>query len=134
MARNKPRGWILDDAVLREMVLRVPRDRAALAALEGMPEGVVKNSGDELLTLIEAAAVPDPPPPLPRRERPDPVLVARTKRLAETAQGVAQGLGIAPELLATRRVLEEVAAGKDPAQAFTGWRATLLVDRLRSVG
>ena len=134
VARNKPRGWILDDAVLREMVLRVPRDRTALTALEGMPEGVVKNSGDELLTLIEAAAVPDPPPPLPRRERPDPVLVARTKRLAETAQGVAQGLGIAPEVLATRRVLEEVAAGKDPAQAFNGWRATLLVDRLRSVG
>jgi hypothetical protein len=47
---------------------------------------------------------------------------------------VAQGLGIAPEVLATRRVLEEVAAGKDPAQAFGGWRATLLVDRLRAVG
>jgi ribonuclease D len=133
-ARNRPRGWILDDAVVREIVLRVPRDRAALAALEGMPEGVVKHSGDELLALVEAAALPQPLPPLPRRERPDPAFVARTKRLAEAAQGVAQGLGIAPEVLATRRVLEEVAAGKDPAQVFNGWRAALLVAPLRAVG
>lgn len=133
-ARNKPRGWILDDTVLREIVLRVPRGRTALAALEGMPEGVVKHSGDELLALIEAAEVPDPPPPLPRRERPDPALVARTKRLSEAAQGVAQGLGIAPEVLATRRALEEVAGGKDPAEVFGGWRGGLLVAPLRAVG
>ena len=38
IARNRPRGWILDDAVLREIVLRVPRTRPTLAGIEGMPE------------------------------------------------------------------------------------------------
>lgn len=133
IARNKPRGWILDDAVLREIVMRVPRDRGALAGLEGMPEGVIKNSGDELLALIEAADLPEPPPPLPRRERPDPAFVTRTKQLSDAAQRAAKELDIAPEVLATRRVLEEIAAGKDPAQVFTGWRAAVLVDRLRMV-
>jgi ribonuclease D len=37
VARNRPRGWILDDAVLREIVLQVPRTRDALAQVEGMP-------------------------------------------------------------------------------------------------
>ena len=89
VSRNRPRGWILDDTVLREVVLRIPRSREALTQIEGMPEGVVRHSGDELLDLIAAARVPDPAPPLPRRERPDPALVARTKRLAEIAQAAA---------------------------------------------
>jgi ribonuclease D len=134
VARNRPRGWILDDAVLREIVLQVPRTRDALAQVEGMPEGVVRHSGDELLGLIEAARVPDPTPPLPKRERPDPALVARTKRLAETAQATAQELGVAPELLATRRVLEDIARGTDPATVLGGWRASVLAERLRAIG
>lgn len=134
VARNRPRGWILDDAVLREMVMRPPRSREALANIEGMPEGVVKHSGDELLTLVEGAQVPDPPPPLPRRERPDPALVARTKRLAEIVQGAAQELSVATEVLATRRALDEIARGTDPADTLGGWRAGVLADRLRAVG
>jgi ribonuclease D len=103
-----------------------------LAQIEGMPEAVVKHSGDELLGLIEAARVPDPAPPLPKRERPDPVLVARTKRLSEVTQATAQELDIAPEVLATRRVLEDIARGSDPATALGGWRAGVLADRLRA--
>ena len=133
MSRNRPRGWILDDAVLREVVQSVPRDRAALARIPEMPEGVVKHSGDELLALVEAADITDPPPPLPRRERPDPVLVARTKRLSSVVQAVAQELGIAAEVLATRKLLEEIARGADAAQTLHGWRASLLAERLVAV-
>ncbi len=132
VARNRPRGWILDDALVREIVLRIPRSRDGLAQIEGMPESVVKHSGDELLGLVEAAQVPDPAPPLPKRERPDPVLVARTKRLSEVTQATAQELDLAPEVLATRRVLEEVARGIDPTIALGGWRAGVLADRLRA--
>ena len=132
IARNRPRGWILDDTLVREIVLRIPRSRDGLAQIEGMPEAVVKHSGDELLGLIEAARVPDPAPPLPKRERPDPALIARTKRLSEVTQATAQELDIAPEVLATRRVLEEIARGNDPATALGGWRAGVLADRLRA--
>ncbi|MBM4231541.1 MAG: hypothetical protein FJ184_12485, partial [Gammaproteobacteria bacterium] len=133
MSRNRPRGWILDDTVLREIVQSVPRDRTALARIPEMPEGVVKHSGDELLALIEAAGIVDPPPPLPRRERPDPVLVARTKRLSQVVQAAAQELGLAAEVLATRKLLEEIARGADAAQTLHGWRAALLAERLVAV-
>lgn len=132
MDRNRPRGWILDDAVLREIVQRVPRDRAALATVPEIPEGVVKHSGDEILSLVEAAGISHPAPPLPRRERPDPAILARTKRLSSVVQAIAQDLAVAAEVLATRKDLEDIARGADAAQTLCGWRAELLADRLRA--
>ena len=58
---NRPRGWILPDAALRDIVFQVPRDRAALERLSELPEGIRENSGAQLLELIRAAAVPVPP-------------------------------------------------------------------------
>lgn len=133
MSKNRPRGWILDDGVLREIVQRVPRDRSALAQVPEMPEGVVKHSGDEILAFVEAARIVNPPPPLPRRERPDPELLARTKRLSQAVNAVAQELSIATEVLATRKDLEDIARGEDAAQTLCGWRAELLAARLRAV-
>ena len=130
--RNRPRGWILEDGVLREVVMRVPRDRSALARIAEMPEGVIKHSGDELLTLIEAAGVAEPPPPLPPRTRPDPALVARVKRLAAVVQTLATELALASEVLATRKDLEAIARGTTPNEVLGGWRGSLLADRLRA--
>ena len=132
IARNRPRGWILDDAVVREIVQIVPRSIEALAKITAMPEGVVKHSGEELLGFITAADISEPPPPLPRRERPDPELLARVKRLAEILQGVAKELDVAAEVLATRKDLEDIASGKDSTHVLGGWRATVLADRLNS--
>ena len=62
--RNRPRGWILDDVSLREIVVRLPRSREALAALPEMQESVVRKCGEELLALVSEANIADPPPPL----------------------------------------------------------------------
>lgn len=128
--RNRPRGWILDDLVLREIIYRVPRDRAALAAIPEMQEGVVRHSGDELLTMIHAANVPDPPPPLPRREKPDPEFNTLVKKLATLTQSVATELELAPEVLATRRDFEQLARGERPESLTRGWRAEVIGARL----
>ncbi len=133
IARNRPRGWILDDAVLREVVYRVPRDPQQLASIEAMPEAVVRNSGEELLALIAAAGIADPAPPLPRRERPDPAFVARVKRLSSAAQSIALEHELAAEVLVTRRVLEEIAAGRKALDTLRGWRRALLAARLDAV-
>jgi ribonuclease D len=128
--RNRPRGWILDDAVLREIVLRLPKDEAALAGLPEMQESVVRKCGDELLALVREAGLPDPPPPLPRRERPDPELLALVKRLADIAADVAKQLEINTEVLATRRELEKLAAGRREVSLLRGWRAGIVGERL----
>jgi len=132
IARNRPRGWILDDLALREIVNRVPRSRAELAAVPELPEGVVRHSGDELLALVEAAGIEDPPPPLPRRERPDPAFTALVRRLGELVQQVAGELQLAAEVLATRRDLEQLARGDAEAAVLAGWRRDVVGDRLRA--
>jgi ribonuclease D len=128
--RNRPRGWILDDAVLREIVLRLPRSLDALTGLPEMQESVVRKCGEELLELVRAANIPDPPPPLPRRERPDPAQVALVKKLADIANDVAKQLEISGEVLATRRELERLAAGKHDVSLLRGWRAELVGSKL----
>ena len=128
--RNRPRGWILDDAALRELIVRVPRSRAALEAIAEVPEGVVRHCGEELLSCIAAADVPDPPPPLEHRSRPDPVKSALVKKLVGVNQAIATELAIGPEVLATRRDLERLAEGGREIAALRGWRRAVIGERL----
>jgi ribonuclease D len=130
ITRNRPRGWILDDLVLREIVVRVPRTPTELSRIPEMPDAVVKNCGDELLALVSAAGIEQPLPPLQKRERPDPVFTAAVKRLTELTSAAATELGIAAELLATRRELEQVASGKADAAPLHGWRREVVGTRL----
>jgi ribonuclease D len=128
--RNRPRGWILDDVCLREIVVRLPRNSDALTALPEMQESVVRKCGEELLALVHEAGINDPPPPLPRRERPDPEQLALVKRLADVASEVAKGLEINSEVLATRRELEKLAAGKRDVSLLRGWRKDVVGEKL----
>jgi ribonuclease D len=128
--RNRPRGWILDDVSLREIVVRLPRSPDALLALPEMQESVVRKCGEEMLALVRDAGIGDPPPPLPRRERPDPAHLALVKRLADVATEVAKGLEINAEVLATRRELEKLAAGKRDVSLLRGWRKDIVGEKL----
>jgi ribonuclease D len=128
--RNRPRGWIVDDVSLREIVVRLPRDLDALAALPEMQESVVRKCGEELLALVRAAAVADPAPPLPRRERPDPAQLALVKKLSEVSAEVAKELEISAEVLATRRELEKLAAGRRDITLLRGWREKIVGGKL----
>ena len=130
MERNRPRGWILDDSALREVIVRVPRSLPALEAITEVPTGVVRHCGGELLACVAAANVPDPAPVLDMRQRPDPMKNALVKKLGAVNQGVAAELGVNPEVLATRRDLERLADGGDDIAALRGWRRTVVGERL----
>ncbi len=127
---NRPRGWILDDAVLREIVQQVPRTIAALETIPEMPPGLARRRGAELLAMVADAQIEDPPPPLPGRPRPDPARTALTKKLSGIAQAVATELQIAPEVLATRRDLEQLVEGRRDGALLHGWRRPVLGEQL----
>jgi ribonuclease D len=110
--------------------VRLPRTAEALAALPEMQESVVRKCGEELLDLVRQAGISDPPPPLPRREKPDPSLVTLVKRLADISGEVAKQLEISPEVLSTRRELEKLAAGKRDVSLLHGWRGDVVGTKL----
>jgi ribonuclease D len=130
--RNRPRGWILEDTALREIVARVPRSLEQLAAIPDLPAGVVRHCGEELLERVRAADVPNPPPPLPLRTRPDPARNLLVKKLSALNQAIAAEIGISPEVLATRRDLEQLADGDHDTPVLQGWRKAIVGERLRT--
>lgn len=129
--RNRPRGWILDDAGLREILTRLPRTPGEIESIPGLPPAFVRHCGTDILALIEAAGLPHPPPPLPARARPDSELLARVRRLSSVVQHVARELNLSAEVLATRRDLEQLAGATDSA-LLKGWRAEVLSEPLRA--
>jgi ribonuclease D len=128
--RNRPRGWILDDAALRDIVIQVPRSAEALAAIPEFPAAVLKHCGAELLECIRVADVPNPAPPINSRRIPDPLKTALVKRLGTLNQTIAAELGLSPEVLATRRDLEQLADGRRDVGVLRGWRRGVVGERM----
>ena len=128
--RNRPRTWILDDAGLRAILTAAPRSAAALQALPELVAGFVENSGADVLRVVAEAGLPARLPPMPGRPRPDPVFTDCVKKLGTVVRDAAAQLAIAPELLATRRDLEQVARGERGAPPLLGWRRAVVGDAL----
>jgi len=133
MRSDRPRGWILPDAALRDIVMRVPRTPAQLAQMSELTEGMLKHSGPALLQRVAEAGIPEPPPALPRRERPPPEQQECVKALAAITRQRAESLQLAPEILAPRRELERLAAGGREGGVFSGWRGDVLGRELLKV-
>jgi ribonuclease D len=130
---DRPRSWILPDAALRELVIKAPRSAAALEHIGELPEGIRRNTGTELLGIIDAGELPQRLPDLPPRRRPEPERLEAVRRLSELTQRTARELAIAPEILATRREMEQLAAGARDGAPLTGWRRQVIGEQLLSV-
>ena len=129
--RNRPRGWILDDASLRELVIAAPRSAAELAQITAVPASVVRHCAAEILASIRAADLPEALPPLGGRGRPDAARSALIKKLGTVQRAVAEELALSPEILATRRDLERLAEGeRDSLAPLSGWRRAIIGERL----
>ena len=79
---------------------------------------------------MAAAQVPQPPPPPPARPRPDLEQAALVRKLSGISQTVAKELNLVPEVLATRRDLEQLAQGRRDGTLMRGWRRAQLGERL----
>jgi ribonuclease D len=130
MQADRPRGWILPDPALRDLVLQGPRDMAALERLRELPAGIRENSGAQLLEQIRAADLPLLLAPLPQRRRPDQQQLDTVARLVEITRRSAATLAVAPEILATRREMERLAGGHRDGAVLSGWRRQAIGEEL----
>lgn len=124
---NKPRGWILHDDTLRDLAERLPDSLDALTAIRSMPAATIRKHGKELLELLRLAhdkAVDEPPPTT--FVRPAPEQLTRIKRTIARLRELAAQLDLSPELLATRRDVEQLVLRGDPGILAKGWRQQVI--------
>lgn len=133
MRRNLPRQWILKDAVLTEIAVRLPADTAALERIEGMPPKVAKRAGADLLAAVATARRngADEGSGRSRRSAPDERQKAALKAMQARVQECANDLGLAAETIASKKELSSaVIEGVRASRIFSGWRKELIGDQL----
>jgi ribonuclease D len=121
---DRPRRWLLEDDKLLALAAALPATPDEIAALMP-PKFVARNAEDivaavarrdegEVQAIVRANAAQQPPDK------------TKVKALQEDVRKRAAGLGIEPEILATKRDLVALAAGNPPAHLRAGWRAAAL--------
>lgn len=128
---DKPRGWILSDEALRGISERMPQDLKALEQIRSLPEGVVRRRGAELLEIVvrgeqTKASEADAPRPV----RPEPEQLALVTKLMNFVRAHAHALQVCPELLATRRDIEQLVFSGRTEHLLEGWRRNAVGERL----
>ncbi len=132
MTRDRPRQWILRDNVLVDIAFRLPSEFAELARIESMPPKLLQRAGDTIVSVVaeSAADLSDYPPPGPPDEEQKLLLKKMQSMVAECAND----LGIAAEIIASKKELSSVISGGNrDSRIFGGWRKELIGDQLISL-
>lgn len=121
---DRPRRWLLEDDKLLALAAALPATPDEIAKLMP-PKFVARNAADILAAVArrEEADVQATVRASAVQQAPDKTKV---KALQEDARKRAAGLGLEPEILATKRDLVALAAGNPPAHLRDGWRAVAL--------
>ena len=135
--RDRPRSWILNDKIVMAIARAVPRSVSALAAVEDMPQGLVRRAGDELVQRTVRAAED-------ASERASVAIVrplsgeqrGLVSVLSDRLKQIADSLEIPPEVLMPKADLEqlirlEVDATLSAPDSWSGWRGDTVVEPLR---
>lgn len=135
--RDKPRGWIVDDATCLAIAQTLPCDSTALHKVDTLSPQARRHYTDTLVAMGVAVAALDASA-LPAR-LPEPLnLVERKqlKRLKQRGQKLAEALGVAPALALSGRdcellLRESAGCTVMPPPHWSGWRKDLLLQPLR---
>jgi len=130
LARDLPRSWVLRDEVLYELARRTPDGALALASVPGLDERAQRRHADGLLTAIAEGRRAEPLAIWNRAAPLTGAQAAQVKQLMAEVRALAGRQALAPAVLATRRDIERLVRGADPAELWHGWRADLLIPAL----
>jgi ribonuclease D len=136
--RDVPRGFVVPDRALMQLVRRRPTRRGELAQIGSMKAAERTRSGDEIVRRIgEVMARPESSlPAVALRSAAGQGLRARVDSLRAEVQRVAEEMDMPPEFLARRRAVEELvrdlrAGSEEPLpDELRGWRRAVIGERL----
>ena len=129
LKRDRPRQWILRDAILIDIAHSLPETRKQLGRIGDMPPKVLQRAGDRILDAVAASANDnsDYRPPAPPNEQQKALL----KKMQSIVSNCAGELGIAAETIASKKELSAVIiGGTRESRVFGGWRRELIGNEL----
>lgn len=124
--RNLPRAWVVRDEVLYELARHAPGNAQELVSIRGLEDSARRRHGEAILACISAARQAEAVERWPRLMPLTSAQNALAKHLMAHIRELAQQLALAPAVVATRRDVEKLVRGADPAQLLQGWRAQLV--------
>ena len=126
---NRPRQWIARDTALLEVATTLPDSIEALGEVDGLPAGLIRRSGKQILDAVANASNADAdyrPPGAPNETQ-----KSLLRQMQQYVAACADDLGIAAETLASKRDLAAVIIGGErESRLLTGWRRELIGDQL----
>jgi ribonuclease D len=138
--RDQARNRLLRESTLCPLAQRQPDSLQALSRIEDMHPRSVRHDGERILELIRLGAE-TPESEWPER-LPEPLPADATrllKALRKVGQRHAERLGMAPEVMLRKKVLEALVRTGHPAGPYslpdelTGWRRDLMGEELLAV-
>jgi ribonuclease D len=131
-SKNKPRSWIARDADLIAIAERRPGSLAELQKIPELPRQLQQRFAQEVLQIIAAPHVGEFPAPQLLDQPLTTAQRAILKKLQEKVAEIAVSLGIASEVLARKKQLQELLLASTAAGHLVwplqmqGWRRELL--------
>lgn len=128
MQRNRPRQWIMRDAVLLDIAVKRPDSRKKLGKTPGLSPKTLARAGDQLLEAVAAAGsdTTDYEPP----KKPTGSQAVILKKMQQLVADIAKDLGLASELIAPKKELSAVLLGERELRILRGWRRELVGERI----
>jgi ribonuclease D len=129
--RNLPRRWVLSDELLVEVCKRAPKSVERLRRIRGL-EQLGALDADRLVRAVQAGlAAPSDSLPVPRRrEQHSTDSQGVVDLMNALLRIVSEKEGVAPQLVASRDDLLDLASGKDGCALRSGWRYKVAGEQL----
>lgn len=125
---DRPRQWIMKDAVLLEIASAGPKDKESLTGISGLAPRTRRRASDKILRCLEDARGDndDYEPP----KKPDEKQKAILKSMQAKVASCAEELKIATEIIAPKNELSASLNGDRDSRVFTGWRHEMIGGKL----
>ncbi len=127
---DKPRGWILSDEALRSISEQLPETVNELSHVRDLPTGVIRKHGETLLELIQRGKSLAHEEPAVVDFRPSSQQQSQVSKLMQQVRSSAERLALSPEVLATRRDVEQLVYFNKTERLLKGWRKESIGDEL----
>ncbi len=129
---DRPRQWILADKALLQIAHTNPGQTDELRDIAELPPAVLRKQGQNIVRTIQSTNDDLAAGRLDLTQQPVPVPPDKkqVQQLSSIVRDTAGKLGIAPEILATRRDIIGILSNRDDVRVLQGWRRAIIGDKL----